>query len=215
MGVRLSDLPDSVRVAASEEYARQLAQEARRLDAAAFAHLPDSPAWTPDPEAVTRGRANSRKGRDFEASVDSAVDGMRLAGIASLHWNNERWRIVRERVPGQKQPRIVAATPIEKGAADLLGVVRGGRAVIVELKTCSDPRMNVRQHVTPGEREALDGYVAMDGLAFLLVCFDRDDPLRWHRYEWREVRERTAVEADEGSVVDTLFLADVAEAVHA
>ncbi|MFA4945116.1 MAG: Holliday junction resolvase RecU [Lentisphaeria bacterium] len=103
----------------------------------------------------------------------------------------------------------------EKGSTDHTGVVAGGRFVRVELKTCSHPKMYLRQHVKPHQAAALDRALDFGGLAFLLVLFDRDDPLHWHRYDWRQVRGQTAVEADAGSVVDTVFLEDCVEGVTA
>lgn len=203
MGFRLSDLPTGIREQATEQYARELAVLPRPEPV-------DRMVPAPDPQNVEHGRKAREKGAKFESDVDKAVKAMRSLGIADLAWDRPAVCIVRgDRNPTTGKRPVKDAYHTAKGAVDLSGTLAGGRAVRVELKACREQRMSLARYMTPGEREALDRYVALGALAFLLVRFDVD-PAHWYLVPWAETRGRASVGPEERwRCRTTLFLEGV------
>ena len=81
-----------------------------------------------DPAARLRGRKNKGDGARAETLVLSTL---RLHGI-EVSAIETGWRVVRTFAKGRS--RIISATPKAKVLADIVGVLAGGRALLIEIK---------------------------------------------------------------------------------
>lgn len=89
--------------------------------------------------------------------------------------------------------RIVAGgkvVPAKAGTIDCLGVLRGGRALGVEVKSCSENRLDFTR-LPPQQRAHLDIIDRLGGVALVLVV----GPTHAWAVPWRKIAERIASRA--------------------
>lgn len=120
---------------------------------------------SPKKEAqIDQGKANQERGQQAE---DIARLQLQLLGVARLEKIEVGWRVLW--VDG----RIVKAFPLEKVSGDFKGMLPGGTAVHVEVKSRSRSRSRVSTErlrysdVKPHQVEALNEHVELGGLGLL------------------------------------------------
>lgn len=89
-----------------------------------------------DPAARLRGRKNKRDGDRAQTLVLSTL---RLHGIEANELETG-WRVVRAFEKGRT--RIISATPKAKVLADIFGALKGGRALLIEVKHEEEERLS-------------------------------------------------------------------------
>jgi Holliday junction resolvase len=91
-----------------------------------------------DPARRQLGRANKHAGKRAETLVLSTL---RLHGL-EVNAIETGWRVVRQfdRVTGKS--KIISATPLAKVLADVVGVLPGGRALLIEVKHHEEDRLS-------------------------------------------------------------------------
>lgn len=106
-------------------------------------------------------RVRQQAGDRAEAVADALHLACERAGVAVVRRVNSNLRLVR----GGKGPRVV---PTKKSTVDCWGVLRGGRAVAVEVKSCSTGRLDF-DRLPPHQRAELERVDQLGGLALVLV----------------------------------------------
>jgi hypothetical protein len=128
----------------------------------------------PGPSARARQAAGDRA----EARADALHARCERAGVAWVRRISTHLRIV-------SGGRVV---PTKKGTVDCLGMLRGGQAVAVEIKSCSDGRLAF-DRLPPHQRKELAAVEQFGGLALVLVIA----PLEVYAVPWSVIAR--AIEA--------------------
>jgi penicillin-binding protein-related factor A (putative recombinase) len=115
-----------------------------------------------------------------EAVADALHALCNRAGVALVERVSSHLRLVR----GAQGPRTVAT---KKGTVDCLGVLRGGRAVAIEIKSCASGRLDF-DRLPPHQRAVLGRVEQLGGLALVLVVVGGVA----HAIPWRAIREALA-----------------------
>lgn len=126
-------------------------------------------------------RVRQAAGDRAEAVADRMHEACGLARVALVRRVNSNLRLV----SGGGGPRVV---PTKKSTIDCWGVLRGGRCVAVEVKSCSSGRLDF-DRLPPHQRSELESVEALGGLALVLVVVG----LTAYAIPWRAVRD--AIEA--------------------
>lgn len=134
----------------------------------------------PGIDAGPSQRIRQQAGDRAEAVADALHALCNRAGVALVERVSSHLRLVR----GARGPRTVAT---KKGTVDCLGVLRGGRAVAVEVKSCSDGRLAF-DRLPPHQRAVLERIDQLGGLALVLVIVGGAA----HAIPWRAIREALA-----------------------
>lgn len=146
----------------------------------------------------------AKHGNETEAFVATLNEACARAGVAWLDKVPTNMRVV------GRSGAMVRAVFAQKAIADFVGVLRGGRAVAVEVKRV-EVTISKRSHaplppslslsrVEPHQRDYLDRVDAAGGLALLLVVHG---PLAAYAVPWAEAR---AVLANGGATLSGVFL---------
>jgi penicillin-binding protein-related factor A (putative recombinase) len=90
----------------------------------------------------------------------------------------------------RKGKQIVGAKHVAKAGCDYVGMMRGGRHVVVEVKRCTTKRFSLAR-VEPHQREDLDRVLANDGVAVLLVVYGPHSTA--HAVPWVECVGRATI----------------------
>lgn len=106
-------------------------------------------------------RVRQRAGDRAEAVADRLHALCERAGVALVRRVNSNLRLVR----GGAGPRVV---PTKKSTIDCWGVLRGGRALAIEVKSCSDGRLSF-DRLPAHQRAELERVDQLGGLALVLV----------------------------------------------
>jgi len=131
----------------------------------------------PGPSARVRQQAGDRA----EAVADGLHAVCERAGVAVVRRVNSNLRLVRG---GGGAPRVV---PTKKSTVDCWGLLKGGRSVAVEVKSCSDGRLAF-DRLPPHQRAELEAVDRLGGLALVLVITG----LTACAVPWSAVREAIA-----------------------
>lgn len=121
-------------------------------------------------------RVRQQAGDRAEAVADALHAACERAGVAVVRRVNSNLRLVR----GGKGPRVV---PTKKSTVDCWGVLRGGRAVAVEVKSCSTGRLDF-DRLPPHQRAELSAVERAGGVALVLVVVGGVG----HAVPWKAVR---------------------------
>lgn len=125
-------------------------------------------------------RVRQAAGDRAEAVADALHELCYRAGVALVRRVNSNLRLVR----GGAGPRVV---PTKKSTVDCWGILRGGRCVAVEVKSCSDGRLSF-DRLPPHQRAELEAVEQLGGLALVLVIVGGVA----HAIPWRAIREALA-----------------------
>lgn len=106
-------------------------------------------------------RVRQQAGDRAEAVADALHEACRRARVALVRRVNSNLRLVR----GGAGPRVV---PTKKSTIDCWGLLRGGRAVAVEVKSCSSGRLDF-DRLPNHQRAELEEVDRLGGLALVLV----------------------------------------------
>lgn len=134
---------------------------------------------------VDRGpsaRVRQQAGDRAEAVADALHGVCERAGVALVRRVNSNLRLVRG---PNGQARTV---PTKKSTVDCWGLLKNGRAVAIEVKSCSSGRLDL-DRLPPHQRAELEAVEQLGGLALVLVVVGGVA----HAVPWAAVR--AAIEA--------------------
>ena len=126
------------------------------------------------------GRARQAAGDRAEAVADQMHLECRTAGVALVRRVNSNLRLV----GGGKALRVV---PTKKSTVDCWGALKGGRAVAVEIKSCSSGRLDF-DVIKPHQRAELEELDRLGGLPLVLVIVGQVG----HAIPWADIRAALA-----------------------
>lgn len=135
----------------------------------------------PGIDAGPSQRVRQASGDRAEAVADALHEACHRAGVALVRRVNSNLRLVRGGAGG---PRTV---PTKKSTIDCWGVMKGGRSVAVEVKSCADGRLSF-DRLPPHQRAELERVEQLGGLALVLVIVGYVA----HAIPWKAVREALA-----------------------
>ena len=152
--------------------------------------------------AASTGSIARRHGDDAEAAFSAAC-----ASYASreMAWVVKRPTPVRP-IGQSKAGAVFRAVWADKAGVDYTGCLRGGRAVFVELKSSSQPRLPLEAHgkprIKPDQIEELARVDRLGGLALLVVRLELKDGPAWWSIDYAELADLLAacVERDRASI---------------
>lgn len=139
-------------------------------------------------------RVRQRAGDRAEAVADQLHALCERAGVALVRRVNSNLRLVR----GGAGPRVV---PTRKSTIDCWGVLRGGRALAIEVKSCSDGRLSF-DRLPPHQRAELERVDQLGGLALVLVVIGATMVCA---VPWSSIREELAQGRKGLGVADVQF----------
>lgn len=132
-------------------------------------------------------RVRQQAGDRAEAVADALHALCERMGVALVRRVNSNLRLVRG--AGSTGPRgMPRVVPTKKSTIDCWGLLRGGRSVAVEVKSCSDGRLPF-DRLPPHQRAELERVDQLGGLALVLVIVGGAA----HAVPWPAVR--AAIEA--------------------
>lgn len=123
-------------------------------------------------------RVRQQAGDRAEAVADQLHALCERAGVALVRRVNSNLRLVRG---GSGRPQVV---PTKKSTIDCWGLLKGGRAVAVEVKSCADGRLAF-DRLPPHQRAELEAVEQLGGLALVLAIVGTVA----HAIPWRAIRE--------------------------
>lgn len=135
--------------------------------------------------AKAQGRRARANGDTAEALFHTACHAYAADGVASVFKRPTDYRVVRRLVKGG-----FACVPIAAGGCDYAGTMRGGRAVLVEVKSSVSARMPIFARagvpmVKPQQATQLDEWHELGALCLVVVKTSEG----WWAIPWREWNE--------------------------
>ena len=129
------------------------------------------------------GRQSKAAGRQFEARLDAAFEYYRAQGLAAIEKTPEPMHPVRNLGGGQ-----FVAYFEKKAQADYSGVLRGGRAVVLEAKYTSAHRIE-QSRVTYEQSRFLEERQALGAWCYVLLGFRTGNVYRLPWVLWRDMKD--------------------------
>jgi len=136
-----------------------------------------------NPRRQARGIRAKAQGRQFEERMDAAFAYYRAQGLADVEKTPEPMRVVKNLGNG----KFIAFFE-KKAQADYSGVLRGGRAVVLEAKFTSAGRME-QGRVTPEQAAFLEQRQSLGAWCFVLAGFASGHVYRLPWVAWRDMKE--------------------------
>lgn len=116
-------------------------------------------------ESRRRGAVNKAMGKLFEQRLDAAFAYYEARGMAFVEKTPEPIRAYKDLKNGQ-----FLAVYVKKAQPDYKGVIKGGRAVMIEAKFTLTDRFT-QDRVTPGQAEYLTKNEALGARCYVIVGF--------------------------------------------
>lgn len=141
-----------------------------------------------------QGAKSKAQGQHFEARLDAAFTYYRDQGMADIEKTPEPMHPIKNMGGG----KFVAYFE-KKAQADYSGVLRGGRAIVMEAKYTTTDRIT-QDRVTKEQANFLDGRQALGAWCFVLAGFSTGRVYRLPWVVWRDMKDafgrKYVIEAD-------------------
>lgn len=120
---------------------------------------------------VEAGRRNIRNGKIVEERVKVACEVYKEKGVACIDKNSEPVQIVKSL---EKQGGFYLARFAQKAKPDFEGVLRGGRAILFDVKSTEQEQIKASA-LSKGQAQYLEQYDKMGAVSAVLVCLQIKD----------------------------------------
>lgn len=157
--------------------------------------------------AKTQGRRARANGDAAETLFHAACEAYAVHGMASVFKRPTDYRVVRRLIKGG-----FACVPVTAGGCDYAGVMRGGRALLVEVKSSTSARMPIfaRQGVAmikPQQASQLSEWHDRGALCLVVVKV-QDDWWAIHWPEWEKAEQDVLKRRADGGTRQASFSKD-------
>ena len=157
--------------------------------------------------AKTQGRRARANGDTAEALFHAACQAYACAGVASVFKRPTDYRVIRRLVKGG-----FACVPVAAGGCDYAGTMRGGRAVLVEVKSSTSARMPIFARagvpmIKPQQAAQLSAWHELGALCLVVVKIGEDWwAIPWP--DWHEAEQEILKRRAEGGTRQASFSKD-------
>lgn len=130
-----------------------------------------------------RGAVNKAMGKRFEQRLDAAFAYYESCGLAIIEKTPEPIRAYKDLKDGR-----FLAVYVKKAQPDYKGVIKGGRAVMIEAKYTLTDRLT-QDRVTPGQAEYMTKNEALGARCYVVVGFVSGGVYRVPWAVWNSMKE--------------------------
>lgn len=120
---------------------------------------------------VEAGRRNIKNGKNIEEHVKMACEVYKKENIAWIDKNSEPMQIVKAL---EQQGGFYLARFAQKAKPDFEGVLRGGRAILFDVKSTEEDQIKASV-LSKGQAQYLEQYHKMGAVSAVLVCLQPAD----------------------------------------
>ena len=137
-----------------------------------------------DPQKQYQGAVNKQMGRSFERIIDDALAFYAQRGDAMIMKTPEPMRPTKDLGSGK-----FIAHHEKKAQPDYKGVLKGGKAVVFEVKYTTAGQME-QSRVTPEQTATLDKCAALGADCYVILGFGMQDIFKIPWLDWRDMKAR-------------------------